>query len=538
MKLRLIPLALIFILSEACTDVSEQVELVAENVSQRPNIIFLLADDQSAGTLSSAGHPVLQTPNLDRLVSEGTVFENAFTVQPICAPSRFALLTGQYERTNGLGFSSPYRATEQQWQHTYPALMRQSGYHTGFIGKFGVEFYTFRGQTQSKFDFWRAHDGWLSFFIKDNPGNTAIEHYADSKQEIATEIMGESIESFLNSLPEDKPFQLSVSFSAPHGSMTSSMYLDADTSHCETRQCRKMGVSANRNPKLADHPIYGERYRNAGITAVSDLFKDPNYYLPVEVVDHNKRKQWYDYLYDPETNPEHTVRYYQQITGIDRVVGQLWEQLKEKDLLDNTIIIYTSDHGLITGQYGVGGKGLLYDQATKVPLIIVDPREAKGVKSDALVLTVDLAPTMLSMAGISIPDIMQGKNLQALLTEPDGDWRDEILTESLTTVEDKTMSEALRTSKWKYIRYFATPECPYKESDLEFSKRPTVFEQLFDLEADPGERSNLVAIDEYSDTLQDMRERISRRSRELTDESVRYKNRIDLASREVGKGCW
>ena len=232
---------------------------------------------------------------------------------------------------------------------SYPALLRQAGYHTGFIGKFGVEFYTFRGHTQRKFDFRRGHDGWLSFFTRDNPGNTAIESYADAKKKITTEVMGESIENFLETLPEDKPFQLSVSFSAPHGSMTSSMYLDADTSHCTTRQCKKMGVAANHNPRLAGHPIYDERYRDAGITAAPDLSKDPYHYLPPEVVDHDKRKQWYDYLYDPETNPEHTIRYYQQVTGIDRVVGQLWKQLKEKDLLDNTIIIYSSNHGLITG---------------------------------------------------------------------------------------------------------------------------------------------------------------------------------------------
>ena len=103
--------AILIALLGGCADLPEQAE---QDRSQRPNIIFLLADDQSAGTLSSAGHPLLQTPNLDRLARQGTVFENAFTVQPICAPSRFAILTGQYERSNGLGFSSPYLATEAQ----------------------------------------------------------------------------------------------------------------------------------------------------------------------------------------------------------------------------------------------------------------------------------------------------------------------------------------------------------------------------------------------------------------------------------------
>ena len=505
---------------------------------ERPNIIFLLADDQSAGTLSSEGHPILKTPNLDRLASEGTVFDNAFTVQPICAPSRFAILTGQYERTNGLGFNSPYVATEQQWQQTYPALMREAGYHTGFIGKFGVEFYTFRGKSPEKFDFWRAHDGWLSFFTRDNPGNTPIEAYADSKKEISTEIMGESIEEFLKTRPHDKPFQVSVSFSAPHGSMTSSMYLDADTAHCDSRKCRTMSVPANLNPRLKDHPVYGELYREAGITPTSDLFEDPFTHIPSYAIDHNKRKHWYDYLYDPETNPEHMIRYYQQITGIDRVVGQLWDMLEKENLLENTIIIYSSDHGLITGQYGIGGKGLLYDQAVKIPLIIFDPRAAKGKRSDALVLTVDFAPTMLSMAGLETPGIMQGRNLEALMREEDADWRESILLETLTTVEDKTMSEALRSADWKYIRYFSTPDCPYRESDLMFSERSIIFEQLFNLRTDPKERINLAENTIYKDVLQDMRDKLSDKSKELTATSVRHKKHTRQPAREAGQGCW
>ena len=102
---------------------------------QRPNIIFLLTDDQRARTLSGSGHPVIRTPHLVALASEGMIFTQAFVSNPICAPSRTTFLTGQYERIHGIGFSSPWKLTERQWELTYPALLRKAGYYTGFIGK-------------------------------------------------------------------------------------------------------------------------------------------------------------------------------------------------------------------------------------------------------------------------------------------------------------------------------------------------------------------------------------------------------------------
>ena len=531
-------LAMFFVLFSGC-DVNKQMYMTNNGeLKQRPNIIFLLADDQQAGTTSAENHPHIVTPNLDRLSQNAVVFSNAYSVQPICAPSRFAIFSGQYERTHGLGFNSPYRVTEVQWENTYPALLQKAGYYTGFIGKFGVEFYTFRGRTQDKFDYWRGHDGWLSFFPTDDPESTSIEAYAGAKHVISTEIMGEYIEEFLDSLPDNRPFNLSVSFSAPHGSVTSSMYLDADTSNCITVQCEKMGTPADKNPRIAGHPIYGKLYRDRQISVPDDLDKSPYHYLPREVIGHQKRKQWYSYLYDKETNSEHSIRYFQLITGIDRVVGQLLQKLEDKDLRNNTIIIYTSDHGLLTGEYGVGGKGLLYDLSARVPLIVADPRSYEYTDTDALVVNVDIAPTILSYAGVGIPATMQGKDLRELMADPRAEWRNEILIESLTTIEDRAMSEALRTKEWKYIRYFANTKCPYDESDLDFSGQTPVFEQLFDLKQDPGERTNLVNHPEVADVLAEMRQKTTRRSIQLTQQSRTYKNSIELAARSAGEGCW
>ena len=117
---------------------------------KRPNIIFLLTDDQRDNSLGIMGHPWVETPNLDMLIKNGVRFSNAYIAEPTCSPSRTSLFTGMHERVHGVGFSSSYRLNEQQWSKTYPALLREHGYYTGFIGKFGIEYYTFRGQADSK----------------------------------------------------------------------------------------------------------------------------------------------------------------------------------------------------------------------------------------------------------------------------------------------------------------------------------------------------------------------------------------------------
>lgn len=504
---------------------------------ERPNIIFLLADDQRADSLSSAGHPFSETPNIDRLASEGVTFRNAFTVQPICAPSRFAFFSGQYERVSGLGFNSPYRVSDTQWQLTYPALFREAGYYTGFIGKFGVQFYSIDGGAPAKFDYWRAHDGWLPFWPKDLPDNPATHIYSDAKHDITTEIMGEYIAEFLDTRPADRPFNLSVSFSAPHNSIVSTMYPEGADPDCDSYGCRVMGFPANANPRLAGHPVYDMLYRDQDVQAPPDTGTDPYRFIPEGVIDHEARKQWYDYNYYPDLEPEHLIRYHQNVTGIDRVVGNLVEQLERLGVADNTIIIYSSDHGLLNGEYGTGGKALLYDLVTKIPLIVYDPRVAAdgqaGEVSD-LVLNIDVPATMLSYAGIAAPESMQGRDLNT-----DAARRDEVFLESLTVAEGNPFIEALRTQSWKYVRYMPKAGCPYTEDDLDFSGQSPLFEQLFDLESDPGERINLADLGDYASVLEAFRERTQARSSELTSRGRQYKAALPVEVRpEEDVYCW
>ena len=478
-----------------------------DNPTSRPNIIFLLTDDQRDNSLGGMGHPWVKTPNLDTLMKNSVRFSNAYIAEPSCCPSRVSFFTGMHERVHGVGFTSSYKLNEEQWSKSYPALLRESGYYTGFIGKFGVEYYTFKGQAEKKFDFYRGHDGWAKFFPKSAAN---CKEYWDSAEDIITPVMGESIERFLNTAPKDKPFNLSVSFSIPHGSQIISMH------------------------KIKDHPVYGDLYRDVDIAIPEDTATDPHRYIPKKAMDQNKgRKQLYDYDYTTKRCREHHIRYYQLITGLDIVVGEMVASLKEKGLADNTVIIFASDHGLLMGEYGMGGKTLLYDLACKFPCFIYDPglpKNTRGKTIDNLVSSLDITSTIVDYAGVEQPVEMKGNSLQPLLNGKSDGWRDEVFLENLYTDRDTPIAEGLRKGKWKYIRMYDDIS-PYSEKHLDFKNRKPLFEQLFDLSKDSEEKVNLIEKMEESAMLASLRKRCGELSEELNIQREKYRQSHEITNR-------
>jgi arylsulfatase A-like enzyme len=493
----------------------------------RPNIIFLLTDDQRDNSFGFMGHPWVKTPNIDLLVKEGIRFSNTYIAEPTCSPSRVAIFTGMHERKNGIGFTSSYQLTEEQWEETYPALLRGAGYYTGFIGKFGVEYYVFRGRAFEKFDFWRGHDGWTKFFPKEFEGESCIP-YHDAREEIITPIMGESINMFFNSLPADKPFCLSVSFNVPHGSQTTSM-------HTECEDWHSMMTPANENPKLKGHPIYDSLYRHTSFDIPEECAIDPYRFIPQEIMDQNAgRSTTYDYNYNLVSCREHHIRYYQTITGLDRVIGELVKSLEDRELKKNTVIIFASDHGLLMGEYGMGGKALLYDLTSKIPCFIIDPAipdQMRGKTLDQLVSSLDIPPTILNYAGIDAPESMEGKSLISLMANNKLPWREEIFLENLYTGRDNPFCEGIRQGNWKYIRMY-DGKVDYLEEDVDFRGRKPDFEQLFNLEKDPGEYHNLIGAYEGTAFLEDIRAKCKDYSNDLNRQRESYKQSTMVQFRE------
>ena len=493
----------------------------------RPNILFLLTDDQRDGSFAGMGHPFIKTPNVDRLLAQSIRFSNTYIAEPVCSPSRVSLFTGMYERVHGVGFTSSYQLTEEQWARSYPALLRRSGYYTGFIGKFGVEYYTFKGNAANKFDYWWGHDGWTKFLPK-NFDQPSTLPYHRAKEDLITPIMGEAMTEFLDSLPDDKPFCLSVSLNVPHGSQTTSMYPDYE-------DWQRMTRPANENQELKGTQFYDSLYRDIDIQIPNETATDPYRFIPKFILDQEagRKTRTYQYNYTRESNLEHHIRYNQTISGLDHEIGELISNLEARGLMDNTVIIYGSDHGLLMGEYGMGGKSLLYDLASKIPCFIYDPRlpqSRRGGTVNNLVSSLDITKTILDYAGVDPLEFMDGLSLRPLILNQDGSWRQELFLESLYTGRDNPFQEGIRLGKWKYIRMYDGVQ-KYSESDLNFSDRSPEFEMLFDLTTDPAEMNNLIQATEHSEILETLRAKTDAYSMNLNKRRKAFKQTVAIQDR-------
>ncbi len=434
----------------------------------RPNVIFLLTDDQRWDTLGCMGNPIIRTPNVDRLAAAGVVFDNCFVTTSICMTNRACIFTGQYAARHGVwSFSTDF--TPAQLAQTYPALLKKAGYYVGFIGKWGVG-----KPPQDLFDYNR---GW--------PGQNRYLHVKDGKLRHLTSTMGDQAMEFLDSAPGDRPFCLSFSFKAPH-------VQDGDPKKV-LEDPRFKGLYAEDPSQFFHDPKLAPLYRQVVIPSAP--LSDPAVFdaLPDFLKQSENRVRWRIRFATPEMYQNSVKAYYRLISGVDQVVGRIVEKLKEKGLDDDTIIIYSGDNGFYLGERGFAGKWFPHEVSIRVPLVVYDPRlpaDRRGRRCDRMTLSIDLAPTMLAMAGVKIPERMQGQSLLPLIRGEDPPWRTEFFYEHLFRHQRIPRNEAVRTERYKYIR-FLDVDPPYEE--------------LYDLSADPSEAHNLAGRPKHAETLGRMR---------------------------------
>ncbi|MDP4624481.1 MAG: sulfatase-like hydrolase/transferase [Akkermansiaceae bacterium] len=502
---------------------------MAIHAAPRPNIVFILTDDQRKDSLPCYGDTFVKTPEIDKLAAEGVVFDNATVTSAICTPSRACYFLGQYERRHSINFNSGTTMAPEAWEKSYPVLLRESGYYTGYVGKnhvpIGSQGYE-SGIMEKSFDFWYAGHGHLSFYPK-NVHEIFNNNPADTQVEVVTEGAlsflkndGSYIDgalSFLKSRPADKPFCLSICLNVPHGAGTLSMKM-----------------------LPTDPELYRTGYRDE-----MDQIKFPSTYiakadietpkLPEDVLYTQYRQDIYDNSDNDPDLRELMVREYETITGIDQMIGHIRDSLKASNLDDNTIIIVTSDHGLLHGDHGLGGKALNYAACLDVPLIVLDPRlpaARHGARISELVQSIDLAPTLLDLAVAPPADTMQGESyLRLIHGEPAPDWRTFAFAENLwSTLFGNPRIETVRNSRWKYNRYFKNDHTPweniadedkYKVSPDQANRyndwltstirgEQPVYEELFDLESDPFENVNLASKTEHAEILEILRQECRR----------------------------
>lgn len=462
MNTQLMP-RLIFVLS-VCLFTIVRAE-IAMSADQRPNIIFLMADDQCAYSMGCYGTPKVKTPNLDQLASEGIVFDNHYDTTAICMASRANVMTGLYEYRTGCNFEHGPMMLDI-WQKSYPILLREAGYTTAFAGKFGFEVKKTpaaagKGELpEGDFDRWGGGPGQTSY---STAKNRSMRKYA-KKYPHSTLSYGAFGGNFVRDASKgDKPFCLSISFKAPHHPVTP-------------------------DPKF-DHVYAGQTF-----TKPANYGRQHGEHFSTQSRQGRQYERFVSWKYADQYD-EVMAKYYQQIYAIDVAVGMIRKALAESDAVENTVIIYTSDNGFMCGSHGYGSKVLPYEESSRVPLIMFDPRHensGKKLRSDALTGNVDFSPTILELADVDIPQGLDGRSLVSLYDDPNA-----AIHQSLPLINvwgpKPVHSLGVVTKDWKYIFW------SYAEGEFETA------EEFYDMKGDPLELRNLAADASQTASLAEMR---------------------------------
>ena len=423
---------------------------------EKPNIIFILTDDQRWDALGYAGNALAHTPEMDKLAKSGVFFKNTIATTPICAASRASIFSGLQERTHNYSFTSKAMKDEYMEQ-AFPRVLKQSGYYTGLYGKFGVKY----KKLDSLYDVHENYD--LRYDRKDI---TSYYYKTLGKDTVhLTRYTGEKALQFLDKAPTDKPFCLQLSFSAPHASdNTVEQYFWQEENN---------------------HVLENVTVPDANISSDEDYNK-----LPQLVKDGFNRLRWY-WRYDTPEKYQHSVKgYFRMLAGIDNEIAKIRTKLEAKGIADNTIIVLMGDNGFFLGERQISGKWLMYDNSLKVPLIIYDPRNKEHKDVEQMALNIDVPSTILDFAGVEAPKSWHGKSLKPFINEKNVNLeRDTILIEHLWDFKNIAPSEGVRTQEWKYFRYVDDKS----------------IEELYNLKDDPRETNNLIHDEQYQDVLNNLR---------------------------------
>ncbi|MEX2564462.1 MAG: sulfatase-like hydrolase/transferase [Cyclobacteriaceae bacterium] len=438
--------------------------------NKKPNIIFILTDDQRWDALGHAGNELIHTPEMDRLAEEGAYFKNALVTTPICAASRATIFTGLYERTHAYTFQTgPIRS--EYMETAYPKLLKDAGYRVGFFGKYGVNYKDLAGQ----FDEYDSYDRNGQF--KDRRGFFYKTIGSDTVH--LTRYTGQQALDFIDQANPDEPFCLSLSFSSPHA------HDPAEDQYFWQEEVDPLlqGIT------IPDADISEDRYFEAQPEIVKAGFN---------------RLRW-TWRYDTPEKYQHSVKgYFRMISGIDLEIAKIRQQLKAKGLDQNTVIIFMGDNGYFLGERQFAGKWLMYDNSVRVPLMVYDPRVSNHVDSEEMAANVDIPSTILDLAGVEIPANYQGKSLMPVVRGEEKLDRDTVLIEHLWDFVNIPPSEGLRTAEWKYFRYVNDKS----------------IEELYHLADDPKEINNLAKDPKHAAKLQAFRKKLDAIGEAFSDEST------------------
>ncbi|HEY2934616.1 MAG TPA: sulfatase [Acidobacteriota bacterium] len=421
--------------------------------ARRPNIVFILTDDQRWDELGIAGHPFLRTPNIDRIGREGALFRNFFVVIPLCSPSRASFLTGQYPHKHGVTTNG----NNNELSHkliTFPRLLHDAGYRTGYVGKWHM----------GNDDMPRpGFDRWVSFKGQGAYDDPVLNK--DGKVEkvsgYITDILNDEAVAFIERSHRG-PFLLYLAHKAVHGPFI---------------------------PAARHKGLYSEQAIVRAPSTQDTLQGKPALLRKIE----NQTPP------GPGTGPNDELIRNQMraLMSIDEGVGRIFRALEETQQLDNTILIFTSDNGYFWGEHGLGDKRAAYEESIRDPLLVRYPKMIKpGTVRDQMTLNIDIAPTLLEIGGVSLPKDFAGRSLLPLFKSNTKNWRSAFIAEYYAERQNPRVPswQAVRSDRWKYIHY---PEM-------------TDMDELYDLKSDPYEMKNVIQQARVQDKLKELKNELQK----------------------------
>ena len=437
-----------------------------------PNIVMVLVDDMRWDELRAAGHPFIETPSMDRLAREGARFVNAFATTPLCSPSRASFLTGQYPHTHGIIDNT---ARPSHDLPVFPLELQRGGYVTAFFGKWHM------GNDDSPrpgFNHWVAMPGQGEAI---DPSLNVDGERVRAKGYV-TDLLTDYAERFIERT-SDRPFLVYLAHKAIHPNVVQ----QDDGSLAPVGGQPGGFVAAER---------HRGRYLGRTMPRRASAFKPP--------LDKPALLRQIDQLpplgRETATTDEEIRGRIEMLLGVDDSLGRILSLLERKGVLDDTVVVLTSDHGYFYGEHGLNEeRRLAYEEAIRIPLLVRYPRVVPANSTpDRMALSIDLAPTFLELAGLQPGAAIQGRSLVPVLRNEAAEWRSSFLIEYFTdTVFPRIRNMgyvAVRTSRHKYIRYRELQQ----------------MDELYDLERDPYEESNTIDRADARPALDEMRAALQR----------------------------
>lgn len=429
-------------------------------------LVLIVADDHRHDALGFLGHPFVETPHLDRLAREGVHAARAFVTTALCSPSRASILTGQYMHRHGvIDNVSGVRGDLP----TFPRLLQAAGYRTGFFGKWHMGT---SAEPRPGFDRWVSFRGQGEYAAVPARAGAAPHqlnvdgNWVDRRDYITDELTRYALE-WLASVPRGQPFLLYLSHKGVHG-------------RCE--------------------PAPRHRGRYEGRPLPRPASRDRHEHAPRWVRD--QRNSWHgiDFPYheaDPAAWAAEHRRYLECLLSVDDSVGAVLGALADRGVLDDTLVVYTSDNGFGFGEHGLIDKRVAYEWSMRVPLLVRCPAAVPGGRTlRQLVANLDLAPTLLEAAGLPVPGGMDGRSAWPLLQGREVPWRTELLYEYYWERQypQTPTLHALRGERYKFIRAQGVWD----------------IDELYDLEEDPHEMRNLIHDPAHAARVAEMDQRLTR----------------------------